>query len=50
MLLAMRSTELREWAFVGINLIGALFWLGVFALKALDLPLPAKPQHAAPGS
>lgn len=39
-LLAMRSAELGEWAFFGINLLGACFWLFVFALKALCLPRP----------
>lgn len=47
LLLTMRSAELAEWAFVGINLLGALFWLFVFALKSLDLPLPPRAPSAS---
>ncbi|HET6403404.1 MAG TPA: hypothetical protein VFH78_02050 [Candidatus Thermoplasmatota archaeon] len=53
-LLSARSMELREWAFLGINVLGALFWLFVLALKALDLPhraparVPASQTAAAP--
>lgn len=49
-LLSMRSAELREWAFLGINLLGAFFWLFVFAIKALDLPLPTRSASGPAGT
>lgn len=46
-LLTMRGAELAEWPFVGINLLGAAFWLFVFALKALDLPVSRRAAAAS---
>lgn len=46
-LLAARSGELREWAFVAVNLLGAAFWLLVLAVKAWRAANPSSPRAPA---
>ena len=47
LLLATRSGELGEGAFVAVNLLGAAFWLLVMAVKAWQAANPSRPRAPA---
>lgn len=48
LLLAMRSAELGEGAFLGVNLLAAGFWLLVMLVKAWELGNPPSPSPSTP--